>query len=360
MPHDDYAGAGAAPHDPACAATHDGCSGAALHGHSSDAPHDDLGCCSRLGFLTASVAAAGTPVAFFPSRALAQAPMPASGPRTKAILLGTAGGPGIRGARMEPATVIVVDGVAYLVDCGNGVARALFQAGLPLAKLGTIFITHHHSDHIADYGALLLLAWANGLKTPVAAYGPPPLAAMTQAILSAYARDIAVRVAEEGRPPLAPLIATHEIAADGVVYQDERVRVSAAIVNHGAMKPAFAYRFDTPDRAIVVSGDTVFDQNLIRLAKDADLLIHEALYLEGLDRLLALSNNAATLREHILTTHTPTEDVGRVAAAAGVKSLVLTHLVPAADTSITDDRWLAGIQRNYGSPAVVGHDLGVY
>ena len=329
-------------------------------GHHCDDPHHDPGCCSRLGFLAASVAAAGTPVVFFPSRAAAAAPMPGAGARTKAVLLGTAGGPGIRGARMQPATAIVVDGVPYLVDCGNGVARALFLAGLPLAKLNTIFVTHHHSDHIADYGALLLLAWGNGLKTPVKTFGPPPLAAMTDALWTAYARDLAVRVAEEGRPPLQPLVAVHEMSEDGVVYADERVRVTAAVVNHGAMKPAFAYRFDGPDRSIVVSGDTVFDENLIRLARGADLLLHEALYLPGLDRLLALSNNASTLREHIVNTHTSTVDVGRAADAAGAKSLVLTHLVPAADPSLTDDLWLADVRRNFGGPAAVGKDLAAY
>ena len=329
--------------------------------HACTQDHAEPGCCSRLGFLTASVAAAGTPVVFFPARAAAAAPLPDPGPRTKVILLGTAGGPGIRGVRMQPATAIVVDGVPYLIDCGNGVARALFLAGLPLIKLNTVFVTHHHSDHIADYGALLLLAWGNGLKMRVATYGPPPLAAMTQSLLQqAYARDIAVRVAEEGRLPLEPLIAVHEVEHDGEVYRDERVRVTAAVVNHGAMKPAFAYRFDTPDRSIVISGDTTYDENLIRLARGADLLVHEALYLAGLDRLLALTNNASHLREHVLTTHTPTDDVGKVAAAAGVKSLVLTHLVPAADPSITDDLWLAGVKRNFGGPATVGRDLGVY
>jgi ribonuclease BN (tRNA processing enzyme) len=325
-----------------------------------DGPDAERGCCSRLGFLTASVAAAGTPVVFFPARAAAQAPMPAESPRSKVVLLGTAGGPGVRGARMQPATAVVVDGVPYIIDCGNGVARAMFSAGLPLAKLNTIFVTHHHSDHIADYGALMLIAWGNGLKTPVATFGPPPLAAMTNALWSAYARDIEVRVAEEGRPPLVPLVRVTELTADGEVYADERVRVTAAVVNHGKMKPAFAYRFDTADRAIVISGDTIYDENLIRLARGADLLVHEALYTPGLDRLLSLTNNASTLREHIVNTHTDTVDVGRVAAAAGVKALVLTHLVPAADPSITDDMWLAAVRKNYGGPAQVGRDLASY
>jgi ribonuclease BN (tRNA processing enzyme) len=325
--------------------THDGCT------------HDDHGCCSRLGFLTAAVAAAGSTVAFFPARANAQPVMPATSARSRVVLLGTTGGPGIRGVRRQPATAVIVDDVPYLIDCGNGVAEQMFAAGIPIGKLNTIFVTHHHSDHIADYGALFVLAWGNGLKTPVQTYGPPPLAAMTDALFAAYARDIEVRMTDEGRPPLRPLVRASEVAHDGVVHRDERVTVTAAVVNHGAMKPALAYRFDTPDRAIVISGDTTYDLNLIRLAKDADLLVHEAMYVPGLDRLLGLANNAPTLREHLLASHTTTDDVGRVAAAAGVKSLALTHLVPGADASITDDQWLAGVRRTYGGPAIVGHDL---
>jgi ribonuclease BN (tRNA processing enzyme) len=314
-----------------------------------------MSCCSRHDFLTAAGSVVA-PVVFFPARAPAQQALPAASPRTKVVLLGTAGGPGIRGKRRQPATLIVVDGVPYLIDCGNGVAEALYDAGVGVANVGTVLVTHHHSDHIADFGALLLLAWGNGRKTPIATYGPPPLSAVRDAFLAAYARDIAVRQSDEGRPPLAPLIGVTEIARDGVILRDERVTITAALGDHGAMKPALAYRFDTPDRAIVVSGDTTYSENLIRLARGADLLIHEALYLPGLDRLLAVAgNNAPTLREHLLSAHTTTEDVGRVAAAAQVRGLVLTHFVPAADPA-SDDQWLAGVRRSYGGPAVAGRD----
>jgi ribonuclease BN (tRNA processing enzyme) len=324
--------------------------------HTND---DDLGCCSRLGFLAraAATSALSAPIVFFPSRARAQVAAPAAPSRTKAILLGTAGGPGIRGVRQQPSTAIVVDGVPYIVDCGNGVARQMVAAGLPLTKLSTILVTHHHSDHIADYGALMLVAWGNGNKAPIRTFGPPPLAKMTDLAWQLYARDIDVRMSDEGRPDLRKLVTVHEIAEDGLVFQDERVKVTAAIVNHGAMKPALAYRFDTPDRSIVVSGDTTFDRNLIRLALGADVLIHEAMYMPGLDRLLAIQNNAPTLREHLLSAHTTTEDVGRVANDAGVKSLVLTHLVPAYDPRSTDADWIASVATTYGGPITMGRDL---
>jgi len=327
------------------------------HGGDDEA---DLGCCSRLGFLAraALLAPAAAPFVFFPARASARQPLPPSSTlRTQAILLGTAGGPGIRGRRKQPATAIVVDGVPYIVDCGNGVAAQMVAAGIALPNLATILVTHHHSDHIADYGALMLLAWGNGLKTPVRTFGPPPLAAMTALAWQLYARDIEVRMADEGRPDVRTLVTTTEIAHDGVVFQDARVKVTASVVNHGAMKPALAYRFDGPDRSIVVSGDTTFDENLIRLARGADVLIHEAMYLPGLDRLLAIQNNAPTLREHLLAAHTTTTDVGRVADAAGVKSLVLTHFVPANDPASPDDLWLADVKTTYRGPVSMGRDL---
>ena len=151
---------------------------------------------------------------------------------------------------------MLVDDVAYVVDCGNGVARQLVLAGLDLSRIRHVFITHHHSDHNADFGTLLLLAWAAGLKTPVDAWGPAPLEKMMALFFEINAPDIDVRIADEGRPPLVPLIHAHNVAGGGVVVKDERVTVRAAVVHHPMVPMAFAYRFDGPDRSIVFSGDT--------------------------------------------------------------------------------------------------------
>lgn len=278
-------------------------------------------------------------------------------PKTKLILLGTAGGPRPRTSRSAPAQVIVAGDTAYVVDCGDGVARQLVLAGVPLARIRHIFITHHHSDHNADYGNLLLLAWTAGLRTPVDTWGPPPLAEMTKLFFEMNAHDIAARIADERRVPLAPLVHVHELREGGLVMRDEQVKVTAALVHHPPVVPAFAYRFDAADRSIVISGDTTPFDNLLKLAQDADLLVHEALYPEGVNRLVAGVGNAADLKRSILSHHTSAEDAGRVAQAAGVKTLVLSHLVPAEDPSITDQMWIDAASRHFRGRIIVGRDL---
>ena len=277
--------------------------------------------------------------------------------RTRLILLGTGGGPRPRKASSAPAQVILANDVPYVVDCGNGVARQLVFAGIPLGTLRHIFVTHQHSDHNADYGNLILLAWAAGLKTRVDAWGPPPLERMTRLFFEMNEYDIKVRIADEGRVPLAPLVHVHELTRDGAVMQDENVKVTAALVVHPEVAPAFAYRFDAADRSIVISGDTARSDNLLRLAKGADVLVHEAMYIPAVDRVVANVPNASTLKKHLLASHTAVEDAGRVAEAAGVKTLVLSHLIPAEDAAVTDQMWLDAARAHFRGNVVLGKDL---
>ena len=281
----------------------------------------------------------------------------AQGVKTRLILLGTGGGPRPRKANSAPAQVIVVKDTAYVVDCGNGVARQLVFAGVALTTLRHVFITHHHSDHNADYGNLLWLAWTAGLRTRVDTWGPPPLEKMTNLFFEMNAYDINTRIADEGRVPLVPLVHVHELTQGGPVMQDENVKVTAALVHHPPVVPSFGYRFDAADRSIVISGDTAPSDNLIKLAQGADLLVHEALYVPGVDRLVARVPNAAALKQSIMSHHTTAEDAGRVAKAAGVKTLVLSHLVPADDPAITDQMWIDAARVHFQGPVVVGKDL---
>jgi ribonuclease BN (tRNA processing enzyme) len=276
--------------------------------------------------------------------------------RTRVIILASGGGPRPRSERGATAHAVVVDGVLYVVDCGNGVARQLVQAGVPLPTLRHVLVTHHHSDHNADYGNLLWLAWASGLRTRVDTWGPPPLEKMTRLFFEMNAYDIDTRIADEGRPPLVPLVHVHELTQDGVVLADEHVKITAALVEHPPVVPAFAFRFDGPERSIVFSGDTNKSDNLVRLAKGADVLIHETLWVPAVDRLVALNPHAATLKKHIIDSHTAVEDVGRVAAAAGVKTLVLSHLVPADDPAITDEMWIGAARPYFKGDIMVAHD----
>jgi ribonuclease BN (tRNA processing enzyme) len=277
--------------------------------------------------------------------------------KTRLILLGTGGGPRPRKENMASAQVLVIDDALYVVDCGDGVARQLVMAGLALPKLRHVFITHHHSDHNADYGNLLLLAWASGLRTRVDTWGPPPLEKMTRLFFEMNAYDIDIRIADEGRVPLVPLVHAHEFNEGGIVLRDERVKVTCTLVDHGMVKPAFAYRFDTADRSIVISGDTNRSENLVRLAQGADVLVHETLYVPAVDRLVARVPNAATLKKHIIEAHTAVEDCARVATAAGVKTLVLSHLVPADDPTVTEQTWLDAARPHFNGRIIVGHDL---
>jgi ribonuclease BN (tRNA processing enzyme) len=253
--------------------------------------------------------------------------------------------------------VIVSDNVAYVIDCGDGVARQLASAQVALPTLRQVFITHHHSDHNADYGNLLWLAWTAGLNTRVDTWGPPPLEKMTTLFFEMNAYDIDTRIANEGRPSLRPLVHVHELREGGAVMSDEKLKVTAALVDHAPVVPAFAYRFDARDRSIVISGDTAPADNLVKLAAGADVLVHSVMYPPAIDRLVARVPNASALKASILAHQTSAEDAGRIAQTAGVKTLVLSHFVPPDDPTITDAMWMEAAQRRFRGTVIVGKDL---
>ena len=279
-----------------------------------------------------------------------------SRPRTRLVLLGTAGGPTPKATAAGPAQAIVVGDRTYLVDCGDGVARQLALAKLPLRDLRAVFITHHHSDHNAGYGPLFLLGWTGGISKTVDVYGPPPLVEMTKGLLDAYRFDIELRMRDEGRPPLAGLVRPHEITADGEVFKDDRVRVAAALNDHPPIVHSFAYRFDTADRSIVISGDTRYSENVVKLARGADVLVHEVVSREFWERPGA--PQPPDVVRHIVGSHTDAADVGRVAAAAGVGMLVLSHYVPTEGPGApSHEEWIAGARRHFKGKIVAGTDL---
>ena len=276
---------------------------------------------------------------------------------TRLILLGTGGGPRPRKASSASAQVIVIGDAAYVIDCGDGVARQLAFAGVPLTTLRHVFVTHQHSDHNADYGNLVWLAWTAGLRTRVDTWGPPPLEKMTKLFFEMNKYDIDARISNEGRAPLAPLVHVHELRAGGAVMSDANVKVTAALVDHPPVVPAFAYRFDARDRSIVISGDTAPSQNLVKLAAGADVLVHSVMYPPAIDRLVARVPNAAALKTSILAHQTSAEDAGRIAQEAGVKMLVLSHFVPPDDPEVTDAMWLEAATRQFRGTVIVGRDL---
>jgi len=277
---------------------------------------------------------------------------------TRLILLGTKGGPRVTtGSRSNPSTLLLVGGTPLVVDCGYGTAGRLVAAGVALETLRYIFITHHHSDHSLDYGPLVYSGWVAGLASRVDAYGPSGMEELTGGFFEYMRSDIETRIADEGRPDLRQFLMPHSFGESGVVLETPFMTVSAARVLHPPIEQAYAYRFDTGDRSIVISGDTTYAPALAELARGADVLVHEAMYVPGLDGLLARVPNAETLREHLLASHTVTEDVGRIAAEAGVGTLVLSHLVPGDDPSITDDQWTEGVRAHFDGEIIVGRDL---
>ncbi len=270
------------------------------------------------------------------------------------VLLGTAGGPTPKRGRHGPAHAVVAGGHVYVIDCGTGVASQLVDAGLSLSQLRAVFVTHHHADHNADLGNLLLLGWT-ALRRPVAVHGPPPLADILDRFLAMQAYDIALRMQDDGRPDLAALIAVEELRQGGIVYEDEHVRVTAALVEHPPVERAFAYRVDTADRSVVFSGDTARCAAVAELAAGADVLVHEAVYHEGLPARLPGADPAALL-ERVRRSHTSAQEAGEVAEAAGVGTLVLSPLLP-VDPSVTDDRWTSAAATTFSGDVIVGKDL---
>jgi ribonuclease BN (tRNA processing enzyme) len=236
-----------------------------------------------------------------------------------------------------------------------------------------------------ELGPLIYAAWAGGLREPIEVWGPTPIGKIVASFLDSVGYDIDIRMADEGRPDLRKLVAVHEfeappspflspqageakwiypapaageVSAGAAATMFERDGLKAAArVRHPPISHAYAYRFDASDRSIVFSGDTTYSPELIALAKGADVLVHEAMHLGGLDRLLALVPNAPSLRKHLIDSHTTTEQLGQVAAEVGAKTLVLSHLVPGDDPSITDVMWKEDVRKIFSGEIVVGRDL---
>ena len=272
------------------------------------------------------------------------------------VLLSTKGGPAIRRGGPSPtANLLVIGGYPYVIDCGLGVTRGLVEAGLPLPELRCIIITHLHSDHVLELGPLIHTAWTAGLKEKVVVYGPTGTAAVWQGFLASLSYDIAIRIEDEGRPDLARMVEVREYA-EGDVFADARVKVAALRVEHPPVTDCFALRFDHDAGSVVFSADTTFFSPLAAFARGADILVHEAIYEPGVDRLVARVGNGARLKQHLLASHTLAEDVGRIATEAGVGLLALNHLVPADDPLVTEQHWVDAVRAYYVGPLIVGRD----
>src|SRR5436305_6172382 len=266
-------------------------------------------------------------------------------PRTRIVFLGTKGGPRIGVGASNPANLVMVNDTPFVIDCGMGVSRQLVSAGVPIPSVKYIFISHHHSDHNLEYGNLFYNAWIAGLSSPIHSFSPKGMEAMTKTYWELNRFDLETRIEDEGRPDPRPLLVAKDITEDGVVLQTADVKVTAFRTPHPPIVDNFAYKFETPDGIIVFSSDTAYNPKLAEFANGADVLVHEALYVPWVDRLVARTKNGASLKKHLMESHTATEDVGRIAAAAEDKVLVRSHLVPGDDPQVTDVNWIDSVRK---------------
>jgi ribonuclease BN (tRNA processing enzyme) len=280
---------------------------------------------------------------------------------TKLVLLGTAAGPVPGRSRQMTSHVMLSNGSAYVLDCGMGVTDQYARTGIPFSALRSIFITHHHADHNIEYGPLLIVGWIQGLPLDIRAFGPPPLKQMTDDFMRAYKQTVDFWAEDFHMKPLTA-VNVKEISGAGPVMQDDNVKVSSILVEHPPVKPALAYRFDFRDRSIAFSGDTAPLEAVAVMARGADVLVHETMYVPAVETYI--KGQVAKGRPvkfdafmaHMKADHTPSEDVGRIAQEAGVKTLVLSHLTPAID-SISDDTWREPVAKHFKGEIIVGKDL---
>lgn len=271
------------------------------------------------------------------------------------IPLGT-GTPVPNPERSGPATAVVVGRRVLLFDAGAGVMRRLAAAGLPIDGVEAAFISHLHSDHTLGLPDLILTSWVMGRSTPMRLTGPPGLRRMTDHLIAAWAEDTVVRVTglERGRPG-GYRVAVHEVEG-GVVYDSGGITVTAIRVPHGEWQHAFAYRVDAAGRSIVISGDTRPSEALVRAASDVDVLVHEV-YPET--RIAPENRPGGDLwPRYLREVHTSDVELGRLAAAAKPRLLLLTHVL---FMGANEQEVLDGIRRGgYTGRVVLARDLARY
>ena len=271
------------------------------------------------------------------------------------VLLGTKGGPSLRSIdRMQPSSLLEIGGHVIVVDCGLGVTRSIVLAGTNLADIDHIFITHLHSDHIIELGALLHTIWTTNLTKPITVHGPKGIKDCIEGFYSALQFDIHLRIEDEGRTDIRHMINVDEYG-EGVIM-DDSLRVDALTVNHPPVKDCFALRFECQGWVVTFSADTAMFPPLASFAKNSDILVHEAMLGEGIDYLIAKTMNASRLREHLLESHTLAEDAGRIANDANVGALILYHLVPVIGPAVSNDNWISAVRKNWNGPLFIGHD----
>jgi ribonuclease BN (tRNA processing enzyme) len=283
---------------------------------------------------------------------------PSAPSHTQVVILG-AGTPAADPDNSGPAVAVVVNGAAYLVDCGPGVVRRAAAAerkgiaALAQGNLRIVFITHLHTDHTLGYPDLIFTAWG-ARSDPLEAYGPPGLQSMTDHIESAWQEDIDIRTnGLEQKNHIGYKVHVHEIEP-GVVYKDTNVTVTAFPVAHGSWKHAFGYKFETADRTIVISGDTGPTDNIVKQCNRCDILLHEVYSAAG------FASTTAKSQKYFSNFHTSSAELAREASDAKPSLLVLYHQMSLRRGAPANDEIVAEVKQHYSGKVVSAHDLDVF
>jgi ribonuclease BN (tRNA processing enzyme) len=311
---------------------------------------------------------------------------------TELVLLGTAGAPMPVAGRGGIGSALIVGARIFVVDCGRGAPSAFVDAGLDFRCLDAVFITHLHADHVGDLPGMLLYPWgirtgSHGPLPPVRVYGPagpgalptgdgtfhpvttisperpaPGTTELVQNILAGYAYHLNVMPLDARMPDAGGLVRAVDISFpvpdDGkakepvVVEHDDAVLVTAVAVTHGHAVPALAYRFDTQDGSVVFSGDTTVNEDLVALARGADILVHSVADLGYLER----HGTTGVELDLMAGLHTDVTEVGGVAERAGVKELILTHYLPPEPEAVGEAEWAARAGETFSGRTTAGFD----
>ena len=288
------------------------------------------------------------------------------------ITLGTGGGPSLTPHRAQTSHLLTVNGTYYVVDAGDGVARRMARAGGDVRKVGIIFLTHHHDDHTAGLATLMALAWDGQRTDPINVYGPPRTKELVDATVQYCSISADIRIADGGRTvPLDKVFFGHDVGT-GEIYRDDNIRVTAVENTHfsfhrddkaGRYK-SYSYRFETPDRVIMFTGDTGASAAVTALAKDADLLVTEtsscderknAMLEDGRWQAMTQAEQEGIMRQ-ATQGHMGLDYIGKLATQAGVKKVVMSHLTRRVGT---DDYspWADEVRKHYSGEVVVAEDL---
>ena len=292
---------------------------------------------------------------------------------TRLITLGTRVGPVPVAHQAQSSNLLIVNGTLYLIDAGDGTLRRLAKAGIKFTEIGVIFITHPHSDHMAGLGPLMAIERHEGRKDPINVYGPHGVETIVAGIIQYFTPDSEIRWDEGLRTSMPDMFRGHEVAP-GLVYQDANIKVTAAENTHMHLTSAnpaygkyqsYAYRFETPDKVVVFTGDTGPSQSVEELAKNADMLVSEVLVIDDFVETLKKNGTWDTMSterqvgrvRHLSEDHLTPEEVGKLASRAKVRRVVLTHMILTGDDDADLRHYADGVKKFYSGPVDLAKDL---